>query len=356
MLVYLGMALLTFLMASFIKDRPCFSVYPIFTLKKKNIIFLFLILPSVLISGLRFQVGTDYLVYLGRYHYIGSVFAGQPVKMEPLFRVVAEIGRFFSSEQMVFFIIAAIFSFFSYRFIVENSKDVGMSCLLFLFSGFFSLSENLMRQMLGVAICLYALKYVYTSDFKRYLFYVVVASLFHSMSAIFLPMYFLYKRSSIFKKKWTGLFFAVCICLSGVAYKYAYSVMFFLGIKYINYYGSIRDTGSSRIVIVTTLAVLIFSFIFSSPSAKDFKQNIFMMYFIFFALYFLLLNLPNGNRVAFMFIPVEIVLLPNVIAGIKHRLMRNVFKWSLVIFFAGFWFYYFYVAGVGETFPYKSVL
>lgn len=360
MIVYLGMVLLTLIIAHFMPSmRACernVRRTSFFSVKKRSLFFLLLMLPSVLVSGLRYYVGTDYTTYLGRYHCIGSVFANRPRSMEPLYRVVVEIGHFFNSQQLVFFITAFLFSFFIYKFLVDNSDNIKFGAFLVFFTGAFSLSENIMRQMVGVSICLFATKYIFSNELKKYLFFVLLATLFHYMSVIYAPLFFLNRLDILFKKKFLLLFFGGFFLCAKILYSFIIWLLMFLGSDYINYYGSTRDTGSSTAVTALSVFVFLFCFVFISPKSEKYRQNMFMTMLVCLACLELFLGLPNANRLAFVFLPVQIILVPNVIAEMKRPVIKRLALLGLCVLYIVFWYYYFYYLNIGETFPYQSVL
>ncbi|SHL04888.1 EpsG family protein [Fibrobacter sp. UWH5] len=358
--VYLGMLFAALGMSFFVVSSGTREISlkrrRFLSIKKNDVSFFLLALPCALVSGLRYYVGTDYTVYLGRYHYIGSVFAGQPRSMEPLYRGIVEIGHFFNSTQVVFFITALLFSLFIHRFIVDQSIHVPFSVFLVFFTGSFTQSENIMRQMLGVSICLYALKYVYTGEMKKYMFFILIASMIHLISIIYLPMYLFYKMDWPYSKKKLIAIFLGLFLVGKMLYILISQILIFTGSDYIYYYGSSRDSGSSAVLTAVSVLVSILCFVAISDKDKMYKQKMFMLLFMLISCLVLFLNFPNANRLVYMFIPIQIVLIPNVVFGLKKNMRRYVLVAGLLILYVSFWYYYFFSLNIGGTFPYHSVL
>ena len=65
-----------------------------------------------------------------------------------------------------------------------------ISVLIFIVTVYYSQQANLVRQMMAVAIFLYATKFIISKQFQFYLFFIILASLFHVSSLILLPVYF----------------------------------------------------------------------------------------------------------------------------------------------------------------------
>jgi len=319
-------------------------------------LYLFLaIIPSVLVAGLRYNVGTDYMVYLRTNHYIGSVFAGSPCSMEPIFRIMVEIGYRLNSTQIVFFEIALIFSFFSYGFIKCFSKNWTMSVVLLLITGTFSHSLNIMRQMAAVMICMYALKYAIDRKKIKYFLLILFAAGIHSIAIIFLIPYFLVDKMHFANKKGKIQLIMLIVGLYGISpylYQLSGTILQAIGSKYAYYYGSSREMGASTAVMVICLIALLVNFIFVKDDING--NNIFVLYSLL-ACVVLAMRLPNCNRVAYLFIPSQIVLVPNLIEMVEKKSKKYLVTIIILGCYFSFWCYFFYKSNVSQTFPYQSI-
>lgn len=315
------------------------------------------VLP-ILIAGFRVNVGTDYLNYLKPNMYIGSVFNKKPISMEPIYRLVVEIGYRLNSVQFVYFFTALIFTYFMYKFICENSKNWAFSVVLFLFSGTFSQSLNIMRQMVATAICLYAIKYAKRNELKKYLLCVICAMGFHYIAAIYLLLYPIINNKQVNKKIGRKKSITI-ILICGIAYinskffsRVLYKAMAGLGISYANYFGSIRDSGASGALTMVQFSILAILLIINERIDKIDSS---WTYISMFACGVLAIGLPSANRLSYLFIPSQIVALPNYISSLKNVHLRRLVGFLCMILLGCFWYYYFFKLNVSETFPYKSV-
>lgn len=332
------------------------------SLKKWKIYICLSALPSILIAGLRMEVGSDYVNYLKPNMYIGSVFCGEPISMEPLYRALVEIGYKLGNEQIVFFLTAFIFSYFMYRFICENSVDWAYSVLLLLLTGTFSQSLNIMRQMAAIAICLYAIKYAKEGALKKYLFWIICAMGIHYMAAIYLVFYPIcnrkcrnikigYKKGGIIL-----IFLGLTYILSGILLQYLYKILLMSGISYASYFGSNRDSGTSSALVIVQLVILsLLIFINEVGVTLETKAENIWIYFGMFTCGILAIGLPNANRLAYLFIPAQIVALPNAISSLPNIKVKRAVKSMCIILLVVFWYYYFFKLNISETFPYKFI-
>lgn len=137
----------------------------------------------MLIGGLRYKVGTDYELYLMLYNNNSKVDWG--------FQIINYIAKLFNNPQILFF----IYNFLTLFFVFKGMKNIKQSyrslayfCFLFIF---YTSSFNIMRQMLAVSIIFYAYKYIDEKNFKKYCFWVFIATCFHNTAALCLLLYFL---------------------------------------------------------------------------------------------------------------------------------------------------------------------
>lgn len=140
--------------------------------KKTRILWmLIIIMPTVLVSGLRYGIGIDFWGYDEQFN---EVIAGSNVNYryylkEPLNLLLIYIGNiFFKCSQGYFFIYSFLTMFFVYK-AIENYKDkMSMTLSLFIFyMVYYLVSFNIIRQMLAIVIILYALKYIRRKKFKK---------------------------------------------------------------------------------------------------------------------------------------------------------------------------------------------
>lgn len=173
------------------------------TQKKKTsfywvITFIALALP-ILMAAYR-SCGTDTLTYMRNYIYTRRT----PVK-EILERMsgFSESGHtlltkflgYFNSVRIYLGAYAAITVCTFYLASKEYKKEgIALSMLMFYFGTFVG-SFNIMRQSVAVVLVAFSLKYVFKKDFLRFMFFILLASTFHT-SAIFVTfVYFLWTKN-----------------------------------------------------------------------------------------------------------------------------------------------------------------
>lgn len=170
--------------------------------KSKSIQAIGLSFPIIL-AGLRYDVGLDYMSYFNAYADIVNPqatnrYEGTP-GLEYTFQLIAHLSHLlFSSPVLLFFTYAAITVLAFYAALrMMRPKNVGYA-LFFFFTIFFLNSFNIMRQGAAISIGALALTHYINDNKRRAVLYIIIAALFH-ISALLLVLYVLIER--ILEKK-----------------------------------------------------------------------------------------------------------------------------------------------------------
>lgn len=151
------------------------------------------LLFPILLGGLRYDVGLDYMSYFNAYADIVNPqstlrYEGTP-GLEITFRIIAHISDFLiSSPVLLFTVYCAITVLAFYAALrVMRPKNVGFA-MFFFYTIFFLNSFNIMRQGAAMSISSLALVYYARGRKKKSLALILLASLFH-ISALLLLLY-----------------------------------------------------------------------------------------------------------------------------------------------------------------------
>ncbi len=174
----------------------------IFNKKKINkwVTIILVTIPLVCVSGFRWRVGTDFAVYYNFFNEIPNYSLG--------FLLSSQYSDFIPFERgfsVLIWIIGVINK--NPQFIVFITSLINVTCVVYSlkkYSNFFSLSIYLyittmmyysafngIRQWIASVIIFLAFKYVVDRNFKRYLIFVLIASLIHISALIMIPVYFI---------------------------------------------------------------------------------------------------------------------------------------------------------------------
>lgn len=192
--------------------------------RKYNWLFLSVALISlILVSGLRYKVGTDF----AQYSEIYSVFGNQPINwggQEVGFDALNKILYKINTNPQFFFLITSIFiNLGIVIFITKYSINLSMSMYFYITNYTYYATMNGVRQYIAAIILALGFKYILNKDFKKYFIIILLASLFHASVFIMIPIYFL--AITDIKSIWNKLFIAV-IAFAFVFYQPFVNIMF----------------------------------------------------------------------------------------------------------------------------------
>ena len=145
------------------------------------------IMLYTLVMGVRYGVGMDYFAYLKAYK--EAILYGEPAveRWEPAFKyLILTLAKHRLHFSFFFAIVAFLQMFFVFRAFKKNKEILPYVVLAFFAVALLSW-QNGLRQIIAVAIFIYAIQFIYNKDWKRYYLCVLLAFLFHK-SAILLAL------------------------------------------------------------------------------------------------------------------------------------------------------------------------
>ena len=131
-------------------------------------------LPLVLISAIRYDVGTDYQAYVVMWEHPEWFH-----NFSPLFDLFLMVSRWFSTPQ-AFFVMSSVFICGAYFYsCYRNSDFPAYSVLLFVVTEDFFVSMNVIRQYMAIGVLLLFLPAFRNRDWKKMIAAVVLAGTIH---------------------------------------------------------------------------------------------------------------------------------------------------------------------------------
>ena len=279
------------------------------------------ILPILLVSVFRYGIGTDYFwIYEDGYNAVVQGHSWNYGRFEPGYLAINFIVSYFGGAPFwVFAIMAAIFHYFIYRFILDWSDNVALS-LLVLFLGqqwLFSLSG--IRQAAAIAIVAYAIKYAQRKEPIRYFILVGLAASIHFTSLVYIPLYWLLTRRF---SQVTVLFLSVGLFTITAAFPNIFSSiadLFGRGAYFFSEYNKqrlyITEFAIALLVAIITLAIQCTNQEFDSK-----YRPIINVAVIGLLAASMSAAIPNAERFDMMFTVVYIVLIPALAKYCKSQL------------------------------------
>lgn len=175
MLIYLLIPILLFIFRKSINEKK-------FTIPDYIILLLL-----ILICGLRENVGTDFKLYSKIYDNILAF-----PRIEFLFANFIKLLNYFNLSLTTFFTLVSYITIaLVYKTIKEQAEYPFESLFIYISLGFYALQFNIIRQMLALAITLYAIKFLKDKNLIKYMACILIAGLCHTTAFIMIPIYFL---------------------------------------------------------------------------------------------------------------------------------------------------------------------
>lgn len=314
--------------------------------KQRNIVMIISTLFPIVWAAVRYDNGSDYLMYLKMmkiYGQIGSTidsFVSVKTTEIGFYLLLKLCGLLFDNAYFIIFgFIAGVICGFFFTGIYQQTFNWALAVFLFFSTGVYFDSYNGLRQYIAVAIVFYALKYIWSGNFKRYCFIVLIAMLFHYTAVIMIPMYFVRFLKINFKK--------ACIvagsCIIGG--KVLYSIVsYLLGYTRYKYFLT-----SVEYTIMVTEAAILFTTVISIVTIgyagmKRMKispklQMLINMQLFVWCSALLSLSIPLAWRVQYYFLPFEIIYIPCFLKEIPDKKRKATIGTVLVVMYTVITFY-----------------
>lgn len=245
--------------------------------KKRKMIFILSAVPFIIVSAIRYDVGTD---YMSRYfsNYLTIANGGKIENLEMLFYILVKICTFLSSEPYILFATTSIIIYLLFfKSIKDESKGWILSITIFFIAGFFFQSMNLVRQYVAMAIVMYAHKFLFNKSGKKYIWYIciIIASLIHSISFIYLFLVLLKKKK--INILWIITIMIIIALIGNVIVKYGFDIFRRSDISNIQKYAIyFRQKGDfSWSMFISEFCIYIFLYIFNRKNNDDTKKNLY---------------------------------------------------------------------------------
>lgn len=316
----------------------CFSIirYPL-TINGNNkdmretlfITISFLIL--LIIAGFRGDFTSDYKNYTELFHYFNNFRLMDIVKedfyQEIGYVVLNKIIGIFSNNQVYLMLITSfIILMLIYKEIIRESSCIWLSILLFINVGAYYTSFNITRQIIASAIIFTGSKYLYDRNFIKYLWYIILASLFHKTSLIMILFYFVL-NIRIDKKYLISILITTIVSLISINVIIKIIQIFF----YSGYNYGMNGLNLTSVVIPLAILTFILGHI-NLVNNTAVKYNIWVNSALYYAFFSVLgLKVQMIQRLTEFFNPYVLLLIPSIITGIDDDYLKSIYIFAIVV-------------------------
>ncbi|WP_072557613.1 EpsG family protein [Lactiplantibacillus plantarum] len=320
-----------------------------------KLILILAVTPFFLIGALRYLVGTDYQTYLWN-QIPGVLQNGWSDNVAPLYRLVIIVGSKLGSTQFIFVLTSLIIAIFLYLSIVRQSSSFALSIFIFTFSTFFSFTLNGMRQSIAALVILYGISFLYD---KKILAYVLMISgvLFHTsgiiMCAVILITYYFFRQDAVARvSMWlipvVYIISPIAIFVTkGIATKFGYG-----------YYFTVDDFMSfdKALVLILVLGLVLgVALQMTGTHLRKIDQLMLNVTGVSSLLLVFLRSVPNAGRLVNLFLPLQIILVPNLIGYIKNRYIRIIVRGIFICLYIGIYIYRVLYKNFNGTLPFHLI-
>lgn len=245
------------------------------------------------------------------------------------------IANIINSEQIYVCITAFLALIGPFYIIKKYSKNYFLSVFLFITFQFFTYDFYLLRQVIAISIVLLSIKFVEERKLFKFIFMVLLATIFHTTTCLFLIVYWIYKiRVNNRKLLWlTGIAIAIMILgntVINMVFQYFY--------KYA-YYSQLTNEGGGYFYLFVLICIFVFTTLIRDVYFNSEKTNSLWYNILIFAILVQLFATIQSifNRVTIYYSISIIIVLPNVIRCLRKSNLRLIVSILIYIFLT---FYY----------------
>lgn len=311
-------------------------------------------LPLFFLSAFRYGIGTDYINYVEMYSL--WIPRGVRTSIEPLFFYLNRVVYYFAGEkyQWIFIVFSVIYLGFTFAAIFRMSESPTLSIYLLVAMTFYLSFFNTSREHIGCSILLFSVYYAEKKDWKKFIFFVAIATGFHYTCALFLFIY-IFTRYNLKPRKvviWTFIFLAMQGPIVFLLLRLLAS-----SIRYSRYLITTSDYSINTILgILIQIALLLFAVYLYKYNQSNTKYNIFLgIQMMATWVNILSMTVPALARVKWLFSMPAIVFLPFLIKSIPNNNSRKIISAIVCI---AYFIYATVIVGVIHSYgiiPYVSI-
>ncbi len=360
MLVYIIATLLSIVFAHLIIKTEYFDISDVtFSVQyQKNIYNTFYMilsfLPLFIVAAIRWDVGTDFeKVY--EYGFNLIIADGEQPRWELGFTYLMKMIAIFTDEcQWMFAATAFVFCFFAYKAIFDSSKNACQSIFLLMTTTLYFFALNGIRQGIAVAIFLYSIKHIKERKLLKYMLVILLATSFHTIALIFIPLYFI---CNIKIPPKTGV---IVIAVSVISAPFVGSIFKFImsQTRYVTYFGSLYDVPDTPYVhilintVITTIGYLCYS-----RNSENLSYRIYMNIQLVASVFTIFSgSILIAERIILCFETAQILFIPEILYSEDNAIKKTIIITTVYAMFVFIFFYGTVKLGWYSVLPYKTFL
>ena len=295
-------------------------------------------LVFIIISGLRRGIG-DTGMYMHSYRLMVQDPSSADFSRDAGFTALSFIlSQISSNPQTLIFVVALITNGLNIAMFYKYKSYLELQLYLYMASGYFTVTMNGIRQCLAAALVFVCNKFIVNGDFKKYLIFVLLISLFHGSALIMIPIYFIVRQKA-WSKNVVKLIFLACI---GVIFYDSFSEVLFKALQNTQYghYSEFQEGGSSIIRTIVNAVPVILAYIKRDELKEKWPESNIFVNMSLINVIFVAFGMMNWifNRFSLYFQLYNFILLPFIIKNcFKGKERRLIYIGFLICYFIFFY-------------------
>ncbi|WP_321374240.1 EpsG family protein [uncultured Draconibacterium sp.] len=306
----------------------------------------------IVITSIRYEVGTDYTAYIEEAQYMLKIpFKEAIFKYELFFVLFTKISYGLFGTMQFFYMVIAFVIIVPFALSINYMKESLFYVFLFFFvTTTFFISLNAMRQIAAFSIAFYAFVKYLRTDNKKFFLAIIIATFWHTSALIYLSIYFLDKinLNRVY----------ILVLVSFIVFKVILNQLMISFIENtglpLRYYFLAQEGSSSLMFIIISLIVFILFKFF--VKRNDNKSNLFYnISLLNVGVAIFADGIPGAYRLMYIFYPFYCFICPYMIRNSRIKQKRIM----AIVLFCLFAIYYYrqqILGNANEIVPYKSIL
>jgi len=324
------------------------------------------VLIPIVFVGLRLNVGTDYVAYVYMYDLFSAININEYIALtensiEIGYYLLIQLAQLLGGYSWVMFFLSSLITISVAYLAIKRLAPNNIPMVFFLYlMTILPFTLNGIRQGIAMSIVFFALSYIISGKFKKFLLFILLAATFHTSALLLLPLYLL--RALVLNRRYDNtLTLTLSVVLAAtVGIGLPVLVGFGSGIPllgdYLEYEG--RQVGVGLLDVVFKLVPLIAVFCtYMAVVKKDKSAKVFATLIL---LEVATLGLGSISavfiRVSYYLAIGGLVYLALIPSSFSSHRLRRLMKMIIVLYGIVFFVVTYYLVGYSEIFPYNWVI
>ena len=262
------------------------------------------------LSGFRYGVGTDFFEYK---RYFNLLEQGQTVPTDTGFIYLGRLVSAFNLNSQALFLVFSVvtigFIYFGLKYYIKDNYLLKPVLYIIIIIFTFIPSMNGVRQSLAAAIMFYASRYIIEKKLVPFICLILLATLFHPSSLIFIIIYFVANKNFSRITLFGGILISFILVNFGVItniFELVLTNFYFLDVGgYINnyLYSSYNNREVSYGIVFYINVILLLIFITFKNKFISSEKNLlaFNLFYLYILIYILSMDAPMLTRMTYFF-------------------------------------------------------